>query len=155
MEETPIRIRPMTLADLPAAVAIEAASFSQPWSVQSFAAELEKPHAVCFVAAMGEEIVGWAGLESLFGEAEVTNIAVAPAHRGKGIGKRLTAALLAHSRLQGDTLLGLEVRPSNAAAISLYEGLGFVLIGKRPGFYDFPREDALLYRYIFSKEESK
>jgi ribosomal protein S18 acetylase RimI-like enzyme len=80
------------------------------------------------------------------GRAKFGRIAVLPQYRGLGIGEALTAKLIQKSReLKLDWLM-LEVRPSNIAAVTLYNKLGFAEIGKRPNFYSFPREDALLMR---------
>ena len=94
-------------------------------------------------------VVGWAGLESVCGEGSVTNIAVLPKFRRRGTGEALTRALLAAAQeLALDRLL-LEVRVSNAPAIALYEKLGFSPLGVRPGFYEAPREDALIMQRVF------
>ncbi len=140
-------ILPLSSDLLPGAAAVEQACFSLPWSEEGLRAELQKDGARCFAAVAGDTVVGWAGLESVCGEGSVTNIAVLPGFRRRGIGKALTLALLdAAARLALDRLL-LEVRVSNAPAIALYDMLGFVPVGIRPGFYDAPREDALIMQH--------
>jgi len=132
-----------------AAAEVEKASFSQPWSEQSLVSQLERDDSEMFVAVCDNETVGWSGLEHSFGEGSVLNIAVLPQYRGLGIGEALTAKLVEKSKeLKLDWLM-LEVRPSNTAAVTLYKKLGFAEIGKRPNFYSFPREDALLMRIDF------
>jgi len=133
--------------------AVEEACFSRPWSEASIRTELENGRSALFAALDGEAVVGWAGLEALFGEGSVTNIAVLPACRRQGVGRALTAALIAEARRLALDRLLLEVRASNAPAIALYASLGFETIGRRPRFYDFPREDALLMRLAPIYEE--
>ena len=134
--------------------AVEEACFSQPWGEAAIRGELENGHSALFVALADGGIVGWAGLEALFGEGCVTNVAVLPAFRRKGIGRALTAALIAEAKRLSLDWLQLEVRVSNAAAIALYASLGFAPIGKRPRFYDYPREDALLMRLPLKEKEN-
>jgi len=131
------------------AAEVEKLCFSQPWSEQSLLSQLGRSDSVMFAALHGDEVVGWAGMEHQFGEGSVLNIAVSPAHRRMGLGEALTSALINRcAELKLDWLM-LEVRPSNEAAVSLYKKLGFAEIGRRPGFYAFPREDALLMRIDF------
>ena len=131
------------------AAEVEKLSFSQPWSEQSLLSQAERDDSVMFVALYGDEVAGWAGMEHIFGEGSVLNIAVSPTHRRNGIGEALTSALInCSSELKLDWLM-LEVRPSNHAAVSLYQKLGFKEIGRRPNFYAFPKEDALLMRIDF------
>jgi len=149
-QQNSIRILPLAPLLVPGAAAVERACFSLPWSEAGFLSELQKEGARCFAAlSPSGEVVGWAGLESVCGEGSVTNIAVLPEFRRRGTGEALTRALLAAAReLALDRLL-LEVRASNAPAIALYEKLGFSPLGVRPGFYEAPREDALMMQRIF------
>ena len=78
------------------------------------------------------------------GEGDVTNIAVFPEYRGRGIGAALTKALLVEGRKRGMNAFTLEVRVGNQAAIHIYEKLGFRSEGVRKGFYEKPKEDALI-----------
>ena len=78
------------------------------------------------------------------GEGDVTNIAVFPEYRGQGIGAALTKALLVEGRKRGMNAFTLEVRVGNQAAIHIYEKLGFRSEGVRKGFYEKPKEDALI-----------
>ena len=87
-------ILPLSSDLLPGAAAVEQACFSLPWSEEGLRAELQKDGARCFAAVAGDTVVGWAGLESVCGEGSVTNIAVLPGFRRRGIGKALTLALL-------------------------------------------------------------
>ena len=125
---------------------VECECFSQPWSENALLSELANGHSALFAAVCDGEIVGWAGLEAVFGEASVTNIAVLSKMRGQGLGRALTETLIDECRKEGYISLTLEVRVSNFAAISLYESLGFKHLGIRPGFYDYPTEDALMMK---------
>ncbi|MEG1849649.1 MAG: ribosomal protein S18-alanine N-acetyltransferase [Oscillospiraceae bacterium] len=145
-------IRPFERRDGPAIAALEQRCFSQPWSEQSLASELLNPLAVMRVAELRGEAVGWAGMQAVCGEGSVTDIAVAPAARGLGIGTALTAALCAEARRQKLSSLTLEVRVSNERAIALYERLGFRRLGVRPHFYALPREDALMMCFLIEEE---
>lgn len=89
-------------------------------------------------------LIGYAGVFVLFGEAELTNIAVLPSERRQGVAKAMLTELIAHSRALGAELIRLEVRESNVPAIALYEAFGFHVDGKRKNYYSAPREDALL-----------
>ncbi len=128
---------------------VEKQCFSQPWSEQSLFAEVNKENAVILIALNTENtVVGWAGLEYIFGEGSVMNIAVLPQYRRQGVGDALTRALLKTARKLLLDWLILEVRISNIAAISLYRKLGFDTIGIRPDFYESPREDAVIMRHM-------
>ncbi len=133
----------------PCAAEVEKLCFSQPWSEQSLLSQLERGDSVMFTALHGGKVVGWAGMEHSFGEGSVLNIAVSPSHRRIGLGEALTTALIKRCIELELNWLMLEVRPSNQAAVSLYKKLGFIEICRRPGFYSFPREDALLMRLDF------
>ncbi len=142
------KVQPVKSEHIPEIVEVEKACFAQPWSAQGLTAELEKENAALF-AALDDNgaVIGWAGLTHICGEGSITNIAVLPHARRNGVGEALVRALLAESvRLALDWLM-LEVRISNAAAVSLYQKQGFNPIGIRPNFYDFPREDAMLMRH--------
>ncbi|MCD7738741.1 MAG: ribosomal protein S18-alanine N-acetyltransferase [Lachnospiraceae bacterium] len=137
-------IRLMTPEDVPAVAAIEAASFSEPWSEKAFLEMLEREDTLYLTAVSDGQVVGMCGL--LIGpyEAEVFNVAVSPRMRGKGIAGEMFAELLHRGRERGAEDFTLEVRASNQAAIHLYEKNGFVTEGVRPHFYSNPEEDALI-----------
>lgn len=140
---------PMTAAHIPALAAIEAACFAAPWSQAALAEELDNPHAVFLVAAEGDRVLGYVGMHHLLDEGFIANVAVAPDARRQGVARRLLAALTTYGQEQALYRLTLEVRASNAAAIALYEGDGYVRDGVRPGFYSHPTEDAVIYSKYF------
>jgi ribosomal-protein-alanine N-acetyltransferase len=138
-----MKIRKMTPEDAALVSEIERQSFSTPWSRQGFLDALAQECTVFLVAEESNEVIaGYVGMYVSLDEGEITNVAVKPDLRGKGIAKALLKELLSYAKSHGITRIVLEVRVSNAAAIGLYEGFGFEIIGTRKGFYEFPREDA-------------
>lgn len=138
-------IRPMNAGDLDAVTAIEAATFARPWSRQSFQQELERNVAARYlVAEKNGQVVGYAGAWIILDESHITNIAIMEAERGKGIGRKLTEALMQYLSNLGASYATLEVRVSNERAQHLYKSLGFVSVGKRKRYYEDNNEDAFL-----------
>lgn len=134
-------IRAATSADLAAIVAIERASFPDPWSAEAFRAHLGD---IFLVAESTAALVGYAVAWSLGPEGEILNLAVAPSDRGRGTGRALLDALLGDLARRAVRRAFLEVRLSNKAARCLYERAGFREVGRRRGYYQRPREDALV-----------
>lgn len=135
--------------DVPAAQLVEEKCFSQPWTTQMFYETLSLPYAAYYVAeteneTSGKEIVGISGVRMIFGEGEITNVAVLPSARGNRIAYRILKQLISEARENDTEEFTLEVRKGNAPAIRTYEKLGFKTEGIRPGFYENPREDALI-----------
>jgi ribosomal-protein-alanine N-acetyltransferase len=92
-----------------------------------------------------EAVVGFVALEvTSLGEAELTNLAVAPAYRRRGIGRLLVSFVIGVCQQVGVELLWLRVRASNRQAVRFYEACGFVTRGEFRDYYDDPREDALI-----------
>lgn len=138
-------IRRASSEDLPALARIEESVQIAPWSQSLLATCLEPPTAM-FVAESAEGLCGWGAVRNVLGEAEVLNLAVAYHARRQGWGRGLMQALMAEAREANSRSMFLEVRIGNDAAQSLYEQLGFVACGLRPGYYpaEDGREDALL-----------
>lgn len=140
-----IQIREMLSTDLEDIMEIEKLSFSLPWSQESFITELENnPAARYLVAINNKRVVGYAGFWKIIDEGHITNIAVHPSSRRKGIGEKLLEALLEKSKEEGIVKLTLEVRRSNFSAIHLYEKFEFQTLGHRKGYYSDNNEDALI-----------
>ena len=141
-----IELRKLKLRDLSAIEEIERASYPTPWSRSMFAGELAKPSSICLGAVDGErdELVGYLIISRYVDAWHVMNIAVAPAHRRKGIARALMERLFEITARDARRGYTLEVRVSNDAAISLYEALGFRARGIRRGYYTDNREDALI-----------
>ncbi len=130
--------------DVPAVAQIEEAVFSMPWRPDDFREMIARDNMTYLVAELNGKIIGGAGLRNILGDGEITNVAILPQHRNKGYAKELVGALLLAGEALGAKAFTLEVRISNQAAIRLYESLGFVSEGIRPGFYERPAEDALI-----------
>ncbi len=125
---------------------LEKVCFSTPWSEQSIAQELHNPLSLWLLAVEGESLAGYVGSQTVMGETDMMNLAVAPQRRRQGIGRRLVEELTARLARMGSRSLTLEVRASNAPARALYEAMGFVQTGLRRGYYRSPREDGLILR---------
>lgn len=137
-------IRPMTENDLEQVLATEAASFAVPWSCDHFLHEMRSPLSFPLVAEDGDGgIAGFICPMQVLDEGQILDLAVAPAFRGRGVGKLLVEHALGTFRRQGAAFVGLEVRPSNTAALNLYARCGFVAEGRRTGYYE-NGEDAIL-----------
>ena len=141
-----MEIRLMRSEDISAIAKLEKICFSDPWSENSIASELNNPLSCWLVAVEGDSLAGYVGSQTVLDGSDMMNIAVAPAHRRKGIAEALVLALCEHLRDRSSVCLLLEVRASNAPAISLYEKLNFVQIGRRKNYYRNPKEDALILR---------
>jgi ribosomal-protein-alanine N-acetyltransferase len=135
----------MQIEDLKAVLAIEHLSFSLPWSLESFIAELkDNDYARYFCLIVDGHVVGYMGLWDILNEGHITNIAVSPEYRCRGLGKFLINSVMRNMSGKGMKRMTLEVRISNLAARQLYERLGFVIVGVRKGYYSDNREDALI-----------
>ena len=84
------------------------------------------------------------GVKKIFEEGDISNVAVHPAHRGRGISRKMLEILMSEARADGVQAFTLEVRAGNEVAVNLYESLGFRTEGVRPRFYDDPVEDGLI-----------
>jgi [ribosomal protein S18]-alanine N-acetyltransferase len=137
-------IRPLQLRDLSAIEEIERASYPTPWSRSMFAGELAKPSSICLGAFDGERLVGYLIVSRYVDAWHVMNVAVATDYRRRGVASDLLGALFDRTREDDRRGYTLEVRVSNAGAITLYERLGFERRGVRRGYYTDNREDALI-----------
>jgi ribosomal-protein-alanine N-acetyltransferase len=136
--------RPFGAADVDAVAALERAIFGDPWSERSFLEILELDHVRGFVLDDNAgALLGYAFCSSVADEGEILNMAVAPEHRRRGLGKCLLAACLAWLAEHGAAKVYLEVRRSNGAAIAMYAEAGFGTLGVRPNYYRKPTEDAV------------
>jgi ribosomal-protein-alanine N-acetyltransferase len=137
-------IEPARKKDLEAVWAIEQASFSYPWTRAMFQEELAKIPATLFVLreVPGKRVLGYSCFWTLSGELQLVNIAVHPDLRGKGLGRKLLSHLLQEAESREAEKIFLEVRPSNRAAIGLYERLGFKVLYHRARYYTPEGEDA-------------
>ena len=125
---------------------LEKICFHDPWSVNSIVSVVTNPLSCWIVAMDDDRLVGYVGSQSVLGWADMMNLAVHPDCRRCGIGERLVSELINRLKSSDVTCLTLEVRVSNTAARQLYEKMGFSQVGRRPGYYRNPREDALILR---------
>lgn len=143
--EDGLTLGPMTLDDLDEVLGIERASFQTPWSRGAFRYELtENRVARSVVVRIGRQLTGYLCLWEIGHEIHVTNLAVHPSFRRRGIARVLLGSILEEARRSGVELVFLEVRPTNVEALTLYESLGFRVIGRRKGYYFDTGEDALV-----------
>lgn len=149
-----ILIGPMTAADVAQIAALERECFSQPWSAASVASELENPLSCWLVARLDGQVAGYVGAQKVPPEADMMNLAVAPAFRRQGLAQRLLRALTDRLAAQGITSLSLEVRESNLPARRLYALQDFRLVGRRSRYYVAPVETALILRKELSDADS-
>jgi [ribosomal protein S18]-alanine N-acetyltransferase len=143
---TQVTIRPLGYADLPQVIAIERRSFPTPWSLAMFVLELSKPSSICLGAVEPDgargRLLGYLICSRYADTWHLMNIAVDPGHRRHGIGAGLLERMI--ETAGHDAGYTLEVRPSNATAIALYERFGFRSAGSRPRYYRDTGEDALI-----------
>ena len=142
------QLRQATAADIPQIAAIEAESFSDPWSAASFRS-LVSAGLVWFRVAADDatgEVLGYILVWFAADESELANIAVAPSMRGQGVAAALMDEALSAAMDRGTARMFLEVRDSNERARALYGSRGFEEVGRRRGYYRRPVEDALIMR---------
>lgn len=144
-----IEYKLMTAEHIEQVAQLEKLCFSSPWSENSIRGELTNPLSLWVVATEGEKLAGYAGSQTVLGEADMMNLAVEPAFRRQGIGRELVTNLVARLKEKGTYCLTLEVRASNVQAIGLYQQLMFEEVGRRPNYYSNPKEDALILRKNF------
>jgi ribosomal-protein-alanine N-acetyltransferase len=144
-EVEPVRFADMEVRHVAGVLEIERRSFPTPWSERAFVSELtHNAYAHYLVALRGARVSGYAGMWLILDEAHITNIAVHPLERGRGLGDRLLSELERRAAAQGCRRMTLEVRPSNAVAQALYRKHGFEARGRRPGYYSDTHEDAIV-----------
>lgn len=138
-------VRPMELGDIHEVLYIERLCFPTPWSYNAFRAEIDGNHCARYMVAEENGIVrGYGGMWVVLDEAHITNVAVDPDHRGRGIGEAIMHGLIRTAiQLKVDAMT-LEVRVSNKVAQNLYKKLGFIGVGVRKGYYTDNGEDALI-----------
>ena len=147
MTETNVLIEPIDpAADLDAIVEVQHESFTNPWTREMFAWELQNSDVShTWVLRTAEtRVAAFCSVWLIFDELHVNNLAVRPAWRRRGLASRLLAFVLKHASERGARRVTLEVRRSNEAAIRLYERFGFHVTAIRRDYYTSPREDALV-----------
>ncbi len=142
MSTRPITIRPLGYSDLPQVISIERRAFPTAWSLGMFVLELSKPSGICLAAVRDSKLVGYLICARYADVWHLMNIAVDPPMRRRGIATGLLEEMI--NRAGEDASYTLEVRPSNATAIALYERFGFRCAGTRRRYYHDTGEDAVI-----------
>lgn len=137
-------VRKMLASDIDAVHAIDIQSITPPWTKQGFSDALANENAVFYVAEICNKVVGYCGLYFAADEGEITNVAVDPKWRSRGIADQIIDAVTADARARQLTQIFLEVRESNLPAQRLYEKHGFLSVGLRKNFYREPKEHAIV-----------
>ena len=145
-----VSLSEMTGDDLPEVMRIERESFAQPWSESFFERELALQFSRTFLARAraedepGRPALGYVVVWFIADELHVLNLAVAPRHRRRGVGRHLMNRVIEERAKAGANQIVLEVRRSGAAAQTLYQSLGFKPVGLRPRYYADNDEDAII-----------
>lgn len=131
--------------DVKGMAALDQICFTIPWSEESFSHEILKNNLAFYIVAETEQrLIGYVGAWMILDEGHITNVAVHPDFRKRGIGKAMLSVFLECSAEMGVGSHTLEVRPSNEAALNLYGQFGFQKAGIRKGYYEDNGEDALI-----------
>ena len=139
-----MKIIPMNESHVAQVAALEKQCFSDPWSENSVASELENPLSLWLIAEENGAVCGYVGSQTVLDETDMMNIAVHPDCRRKGIAAALITELVSRLKARGSRVLRLEVRESNLPAIALYKAMGFTQLGLRKNYYRNPKENALI-----------
>ena len=142
-------IRDATAADIDRLEVLERECFSLPWTREQLVSQLPDDMHVFLLAELHGEPAGYVGMMHVIDEGYISNVAVAPEHRRRGIADALIGVLLARCEARALAFVTLEVRRGNAPAIALYKKHGFVRVGERRDYYELPREDAVLMTKFF------
>ena len=137
---------------LPQIQLLEQRSFTVPWTEAMLRIQLDAESHIFLTAEAEGRIVGYVGLMYVLDEGYISNVAVDTEHRRRGVADALIDELVRRCREKLLSFLTLEVRASNAPAIALYEKHGFRAVGRRKGYYEKPREDALLMTLRLDEE---
>lgn len=140
-----MQLRNMTADDCAAVAALEKENFTMPWSKEAFLVALTWNYEYLVAEEQGK-ILGYCGMSCVLDEGEIPKLCVAKSARRRGFARAMLEAMEQTARQRGIRTLFLEVRQSNQAARQLYRLVGFEEIGTRKGFYEQPREDAILMR---------
>ena len=144
-----LSIRRLSIEDLAAVCDIERLSFPTPWSEESYRHELTDNPLSFFIGCFEKDkLVSFAGFWKILDEAHITNVAVHPQQRGKGIGELTMRALMIEAIREECKWMTLEVRVSNIVAQNLYTKLGFKAAGERPHYYENNEAALIMWRKL-------
>ena len=132
---------------------IERECFAHPLEETQIRSLLGDEKNIFLAAREGGLLTGSVWAQTVLDEGYIGNVAVRPAFRRRGLADALLNALHGLGRERGLSFLTLEVRAGNAPAIALYEKNGYTRVGRRPGYYDHPKEDAILMTYYIEQEK--
>ncbi|NJD55763.1 MAG: ribosomal-protein-alanine N-acetyltransferase [Nitrospirae bacterium] len=130
--------------DVPEVLAIEQVAFTTPWSGTLFMNEIYKPLSLPKVARAGGRIVGYICANQVLDEGHILNVTVHPEHRGQGMAREMVRHIVGLLEERSCSVIYLEVRVSNEAALRMYERAGFRMITVRKRYYTSPEEDAVI-----------
>lgn len=140
-----VKIVSMRPEHLDAVLTIENASFPLPWRREAFLFEILLNETADYVVALHRgQAIGYGGMWLVLDEAHLTNLAVHPDFRGRGVGRQILQELVRRAALRGAKRMTLEVRRSNLVAQKLYKEMGFVEKGVRKRYYQDNNEDAII-----------
>ena len=146
--DLPYTIEIVDAAVLPELAALEKVCFSTPWSEESLSILIADGN-IGFYVRLDGVVVGYGGMQCVLDEGQITDIAVHPEYRRRGIAAAILQAMINYGKASGLSVFFLEVRVSNLPAIALYRDcFGFEMLGKRRNFYQHPREDAWNMRLL-------
>ena len=144
LENEPV-FRKLGIDDVAEVHHLEKLSFSRPWSRESYEHELgDNPMANFYGLFDEDKLIAFAGYWLVLDEGHIANVAVHPAYRRQGFGELLMRKMMVMCQSQGGAKMTLEVRKRNYPARDMYYKLGFEKTGERPGYYQDPKDDALI-----------
>ena len=150
-----MRVLPLAPEHLSGVAALERLCFpTEPWSERALLTLCRDHGAGCVAIDEDGRVLAYVGMTYAADEGSITNVATHPDARRQGLGRAVVKALLAKAASLNLAFVYLEVRPSNEAAVSLYQSLGFAVVGRRKNFYRHPTEDALLMQAPVSHDTS-
>jgi len=139
-------VRILTAQDVEAMAEIHAACFDKPWPAIDMAVHVTRD--LCL--GVGEPLASFTILRRSDIDAEILTVATNPAHRGQGLAGQVLTAAEEQYRVAGLRHIFLEVAEDNVSARTLYERLGFVPMGRRPGYY--ARAEGRVAAITYSRE---
>jgi ribosomal-protein-alanine N-acetyltransferase len=137
----------MEEADILSILDIENVSFQNPWKASTFSGEIVNrgiSYPYVIVHRIFERVIGYIIYWKIQEEVQISNFAIHPDFREKGIGETVMRSVIKAIQRDGGVYVFLEVRPSNLAARALYKKLGFKVLGSKKDYYQTPMEDALI-----------
>lgn len=137
-----LTLKKLSKEDIDGLYEVSSLSLKETWSLDSIEKELSNKFARYIVCKDGEKVIGFIGAWIIASEGQITNLAVHPDYRKKGIGKKLMESLISSLKNENCNAITLEVRESNTIAKNLYKSLGFLSEGIRKNFYEDNKEDA-------------